>query len=57
MNVDFIMYLFPREYSLIGINYEKVNMLANDEVKVCHQLSMGLLFLILEISIYEKGSI
>ena len=57
MNVDFIMYLFPREYSLIGINYEKVNMLANDEIKICHQLSIGLLFLVLEISIYEKGSI
>ena len=55
MNVDFIMCLFPKEYTLLGISYEKVNILVGYKVKDCHQLSIGLLFLVLEILIYKKG--
>lgn len=49
------LHVLPQDYTLLGINYEKLNMLIDKDIKVCHQLSIGLIFLILEISIYKKG--
>lgn len=54
MNVT--LHLLPKTFTLLGINYEKMDMLVEDDIKKCHQISIGILILILEISIYEKGS-
>lgn len=56
-NMDLGIHVFPSTFTLIGINYEKMNMMVDKDVKVCHQISIGILILILEISIYEKGSV
>ncbi len=55
--MDLIIHMLPKTFTLIGINYEKMNMIVDKDVKVCHQISIGILILILEISIYEKGSV
>lgn len=52
--MDIKLYVLPNTFTLLGINYVEMNMLVGTDVKVCHQISIGLLFLILEISIYER---
>ncbi len=54
--MDIRLHIFPKTFTLIGIEYKKLNMLVEDHVKTCHQLSIGILFIILEFMIYEKGS-
>lgn len=54
--MDIRIHVLPKTFTLLGINYEKMDMLIEDGIKKCHQISIGILILILEISIYEKGS-
>lgn len=53
MNVG--IYIFPVDFTLLGISYQKSDMLIGEDIKVCHEISIGLIFLILEILIYKKG--
>lgn len=52
--MDIKLHILPNTFTLLGINYVEMNMIVGTDVKVCHQISIGILFLILEISIYEK---
>jgi hypothetical protein len=49
------IHLLPEDYTLLGIDYQKFNMVSGEDVKPCHQISIGLLFVILEFLIYKKG--
>ena len=51
MNVA--IHILPENYTLLGIDYQKLNMVSGEDTMVCYQISIGFLFIILQISIYK----
>lgn len=55
--MDIEIHLFPKTFTLLGINYEKMDFLIQENIKTCHKISIGLLIFIIELYIYEKESV
>jgi hypothetical protein len=55
--MDLLIHVFPSTFTLLGISYQKMNVLVDEYVKECHQIEIGILFLVFEISIYKKESV
>lgn len=56
-NMDVRINFMPETFTLLGISYQKMNLLVEEHIKVCHEISIGILLITIDINIYEKGSV